>query len=265
MVDSGVTRRLVAGLLAAAVTFGCGSELEVTEPEAAAGTEPGEPRSDGPGRVATAQGRENADGEVATRDDADVASGRQLEGTPPAVDLVGDSLTLQAVMGGGLGLPAEPEDLEFTSNLGLAVGHVLPWVHDQVAAGRPDILVIALGTNDGNSGWTRQDVADWLEVMNAPAPETCVVVVLPAVGEGAAEHHRQRTEDARAAILALVDAREREGRVVVRDWADVIDADPLLLDHDGIHLAPDPTQHYGISTRAAEARLGLYWDGVADC
>lgn len=186
------------------------------------------------------------------------------EPDPGTVDLVGDSITVQAILAGS-GHPDEPGDLDTHSGLGWQADDVTPWVHNQVADARPETLIVALGVNDAaprNGGWTWGDVADWVELLDAPHPDACVAVILPAVGPGADPAHAAEVDRARTDITAM--ATDRDGPTVVADWAPVIEESPDLLDPDGIHLA-DGSGPYGISSEAAAARMGLYWDAADRC
>lgn len=188
----------------------------------------------------------------------------QPEPTPGTVDLVGDSISLQAMLAGG-GLGAQPGDLETHVGLGWTAADVLPWVQHQVASGRPETLVVALGVNDAslrNGGWTWGDIAVWVDLLDAPHPEACVVVVLPAVGDGASPELHTEVAEARDSMTHI--AERRAGPTVVTDWGIVVDADPAVLAGDGVHLA-EGDGPYGIDPYAAEAATSLYWQGVEQC
>lgn len=192
-------------------------------------------------------------------------TGCKPEPEPDSVDVVGDSIALQATLAGS-GLPGEPPDLETHAGNGWTAADVLPWVEDQVASGRPETLVIALGVNDakpGNGGWGWSDIATWVDLLDAPHPDACVVVVLPAVGEGASAELAAEVDTARTDITNL--ASQRDGPTVVEDWGIVTDADPSVLSTDGVHLAPDPAGPWGISSSAAEAATGLWWQATHQC
>jgi hypothetical protein len=194
-----------------------------------------------------------------------VAAGCKPEPVPGSVDLVGDSITFQAMFVGG-GLPEQPEDLQRAVDIGWQASDVLGWVQDQVADERPEALIVALGTNDAaprNGGWTASDVATWDELLNAPHTDSCVVVILPALGDAAPQDHRDQVELARQGITSV--AQTREGPTVIEDWGLVIAADPSVLAEDGVHMAKDADGPYGLSVEAAQARTSLYWQGLANC
>jgi hypothetical protein len=151
----------------------------------------------------------------------------------------------------------------FGADLGARAVEVLPWVQDQVADGRPETLVVALGTNEANRGWTWADIAAWVDLLNAPHPDACVAIVLPAVGESADPGVKERIEDSRAVIPDLAEDREGDGGVVITDWRDVITEDPTILDPDGIHLAWE--EDGVVSEPAAQARMSIYWESARQC
>lgn len=184
---------------------------------------------------------------------------------PGTTDLVSDSIGTQAMLAGG-GLDTQPEDLDTEAlGLGWTAADALPVVREHVADGRPETLVVALGVNDASlrhGGWTWADVAIWVDLFDAPHPDACVVVVLPAVGDGASTELTREVDKARHGIDAL--AGQREGPTVVVDWGAVIAIDQTLLADDDVHLARGDGP-YGISTYAAEAATSLYWQGTAQC
>lgn len=201
-----------------------------------------------------------------------VATACQPEPIPGTVDLTGDSITLQAMLAGS-GMDSEPADLRTYAGLGWQVHDAYDaqspqdWVHDEVyESERPEVLVEAFGVNDAspsNGGWQLDDVGRFIDLLRTPHPDTCIVVVLPGYGDGISSAHAAEIRHARA---DLRDAQQwRDGPVVTVSWQKVIEADPSVMDGDGIHLAGDPDGPYGISVHAAEARMGLYWQGVEQC
>lgn len=206
------------------------------------------------------------------------------EPTAGSVNLTGDSVTVQAVLAGS-GVEGEPTDLDVYAGLGWRLdsagtdsdGTPRPTPQEHLTAQvnnwddpRPETLVTAFGINDSspaNGGWDWDDVARFAEHLDTPHETSCVVVVLPGYGDGISAAHGAELDHARADLASL--AGQREGPTVVVDWQTVVDEDPTVLDADGIHLAPAQTPEddggYGISERAAEERLGLGWEGVAQC
>lgn len=213
-----------------------------------------------------------------------VALACKPEPTAGSVNLTGDSVTVQALLAGS-GAAGEPTDLDVYAGLGWRLDsagtdsdgnprptpqeHLTAQVYDETDP-RPQVLVTAFGINDSapmHGGWDWDDVARFAEHLDTPHPESCVVVVLPGYGDGTSAEHATELDRARADIASLADGRE--GPTVVVDWQTVVDEDPTVLDDDGIHLAkaetPEDDGGYGISERAAEERLGLGWEGVAQC
>ena len=181
---------------------------------------------------------------------------------PGSVDVVGDSLTVQATNPYGLGDDA-PDDVKVIAGLGWQAPNVQSRLVAEVVRGRPETLVVALGTNDSNphrGGWTSTDTANFRTLLATPHPDTCIVIVLPAYGPGIAGLLRIEMQQARASLRTLAGQRPR---TVVADWLPVIQARPELVAPDGVHLrnldsgVVDPV--------AAATRTALYWLGVANC
>jgi len=185
------------------------------------------------------------------------------EPTPGSVDVAGDSLTIQAFYRYGLGLGA-PTDVNVIAYLGWEVGDVQGPVAADVAAGRPEFLVVALATNDANpvdgGGWTGADVDAFRNLFNTPHPSACVVVVLPGWGAGVSSAWRTELVESRGGLSLL--AAQRGGRTVTVDWLAVVQAHPEYLGPDGIHLRQEGDV---VDPQAANARAQLYWSGVAAC
>lgn len=187
------------------------------------------------------------------------------EPQPGSVDVVGDSITVQALVAG---TQAGPDDVVTHAGLGWTAADVAPWVDAQVDGGRPETLVIALGSNDAalrNGGWTWADVATWVDLVNAPHEDACVAVLLPAVGDGADPAYAAQIDEARHGIVTVLQHhRTGDGPTVVEDWADWTTTTPGVLADDGLHLAPGDGPH-GIDPAAADTRLAATWSAAAAC
>jgi hypothetical protein len=177
------------------------------------------------------------------------------------VVLLGDSVTEQAF--GYLGGPTAdaPAHLRRWSKTGWTVADAVAHAGTALTASSTGVLVVALGPNDAASwddGWNSSDVARWRALLAAPAPDTCVAVVLPGWGaalRGTTWEHDLLTM--RADVRALVADRVAAGSPTVEvDWLPIVTAHPDYLAKDGIHLA---------STAAAHARQDLYWHAAARC
>lgn len=191
---------------------------------------------------------------------------------PCTVALAGDSLTVQATFGEPVG-PPPPGHLQVTAGLGWKVENVQQWTTDQVAAGKVDVLVVALGTNDSNpvwnGGWTAADIARFRTLINTPHPDAWVVLVLPGHGPGISAAHAAAMDQARADLTAL--AATRPHTVATDAWEQLAEARPELFSADGIHLralgdAPtDDGVVRPVDPEARAARLEVYWDALPKC
>lgn len=191
---------------------------------------------------------------------------------PCTVALVGDSLTVQALYGAPVG-PAAPEHLQVTAGLGWKVENVQQWATDQVAAGKVDVLVVALSTNDSNpvwnGGWTAADVERFRTLINTPHPDAWVVLVLPGHGPGISAAHAAAMDTARADLTAL--AATRPHTVATDAWEQLAETRPDLFSADGIHLRAQndaPTDDgivRPVDDEARAARVGVYWDALPKC
>jgi hypothetical protein len=187
-----------------------------------------------------------------------------------SVFLGGDSLTFTAIWDRGPGEDA-PDDLTWVAWLGWTAAEVQPRLHQAVALGQADTVVLALGVNDSsptaNDGWTTSDVWRFQRLLDSAQTTACVVIVLPGYGDGVDARHAAELDEARADLKDLANQRRRQagyGPTVVVDWQPTIDARPDLVADDGIHLARDPVTG-DVLAEAAAARTGVYWQGVRAC
>lgn len=198
---------------------------------------------------------------------------------PGTVELVGDSITFQSFWYHGF-LPTAPDDAhrDIYAWLGWQVRDVQAHVTEKAAQRWPETLIVALGTNDssvltewGQDGWTPADLQRFRTLINTVHPSTKVVLVLPGYGAGVNPNHATQMDLAKQDLTAL--ATERPHTIVV-SWQALIDADPTIMDTDGIHLAwetynnpdgtpalnPDGTPARRVTKHAADTRQQLYWD-----
>jgi hypothetical protein len=198
---------------------------------------------------------------------------------PGTVELVGDSITFQAFWYHGfLSTAPDQAHLDVWSWLGWQVPDVQPHVTQQAALRKPETLIVALGTNDssvltqyGQDGWTQADLQRFRTLINTVHPDTKVALVLPGYGPGINPAHAAQMDLAKQQLTAL--AAERPHTIVV-SWQDKIDADPGIMDPDGIHLITeeynnpdgtpalnaDGTRAKRVVKHAADTRQQLYWD-----
>ncbi len=174
---------------------------------------------------------------------------------PGSVDVAGDSLTIQSFFNGGFGEGA-PSDLNVIADNGWTAPDAQPRVSEDIKNGRPEVLVVALATNDSNpasGGWTDQDVSNFRKMINSPHPDACVVVVTPGYGPTLSDAFKQQIYEARLALRTLIAGRPR---TVEADWYVVTRDHPEYITSDGIHLSGEEAWH---------ARSALYWQGMAKC
>jgi hypothetical protein len=174
---------------------------------------------------------------------------------PGSMDVAGDSLTIQAFYNGGFGAQA-PADLVVIANNGWTVADAQPHVTEAVKHGRPEVLIVALATNDSNpltGGWTDDDVTRFRRLINTPHPDACVVVVTPGYGPALGDAYKNEIHEARLALRALIAER---ARTVEADWYVVTRDHPEYISPDGLHLQGAP---------AWQARSTLYWQAAANC
>lgn len=156
-----------------------------------------------------------------------------------------------------------------------ATPEIIQAVADEVAAMRPEVLVLPFGTNEASvlfaPGWTQADIDSYNYLLNNIHDDTWVVFIIPGHGVVAADQPAwvhdwaASIELARPDILAIANARPNS---VVIDWQVFIDAHPELISPDGIHLRPEDgsTAELGqlppTVTDAANLRQDVQWDGV---
>ena len=194
-------------------------------------------------------------------------------GRPEGVTLIeGDSVTSQYVRRA----QGDREFPEATFHVGpgwemdacvshLSVDCEPPLRHVQrLAAEAPlDTVVYLLGTNDSSfargDGWEASDGGLWEEGLEVGDDDTCIVVVLPWLTEGAPAEHRAEIDEARAAIRRLADERD----VPVVDWRPFTER-PNVMAPDGIHLASgdDDTT---LSPEAYAARRDVIREALGRC
>lgn len=190
---------------------------------------------------------------------------------PLAIDVVGDSITVQSFWGrdaawllDGPGAPPG-SNVEKDAWLGYRFEDVLERQAARVQDRATGVLVIALGTNNasaafGGDGWTSSDEDAFRALLNAPHPDACVVVSLPYAGPAAPALTIWHTAIMRARLAAI--AGERPGTVLV-DWGAVALAHPGYIRYDGVHLADD--ERVPANLDAASAFGAHLWEGVAAC
>lgn len=198
------------------------------------------------------------------------------EPVPGTVDIVGDSLTIQGILSN----PDVEPDTDVYAGLGWRVdgGYEAPSPQEHLDANvvrqdctagdsdcdpnlsypRPEVVVVALGTNDArpaNGGWDLADVGRFDELVNRTVhDDACVAIVLPAYGDGIAASYAAEVDHARRDLVTV--AGWRDGPTVVADWAEDIAAHPEWIEPDGIHLTgPD----------AYAGRWAVYDEAIADC
>ncbi len=197
------------------------------------------------------------------------------EPTPGTIDIVGDSLAVQASWKRSAEFPvgAPPgSDVLIDAHPGIGFADVLAAERARAAKGRPATLVIALGANDAgpvDGGWEPTDDKQLRDLMGAPSPSACVVLVLPGYSDKPAvtASYRVDLRVARSAMRAAAADRSKRGQpTVVADWGAVALAHPELTGTDGIHLAataPEPGR--AADEAAATAWTKVVWGGVARC
>jgi hypothetical protein len=198
--------------------------------------------------------------------------------TPKAgtIDVVGDSLAFQANWGRNpefvAGSP-KGADVFLDFKPGIGFPDVMAAQRKRVAAARPAILVIALGTNDAgplDGGWSSTDDKELRDLMALPSTKACVVLVLPGHADKPEVTSTYRTDlaKARAAMRKAAADRSAKGQpTVVADWGAVALARPELTVDDGIHLADDApsTSTRIVNEAAANAWTKVLWTGVKAC
>ena len=161
--------------------------------------------------------------------------------TPGATLWEGDSVTFQTLYGGGSADGAQTNAGIGSTALKCVTAidpNCLPAVTNtplRVGEGEVDRILWALGLNDANpvnEGWTQTDADSWRVILNkVPAP-SCMVLVLPGLGAGAAQTHKDEVSELRAWVTAYAATRPN---TPVIDWQPYAN-DPTLMDKDGIHL-----------------------------
>lgn len=182
-----------------------------------------------------------------------------------SVDVVGDSLTVQAFeyLGGWVDAPSS--DTERIAEAGWSMVQAQGPYSASVAAHPPDVTVLALGNNDSDpasGGWDLFDIVRWHDFLHQEVPAgSCVVLVLPRFGPAAPLAWAREVNEARGYLVDLVAPGGQfqpppEMVFVLEDWYLPPAAVPNRLAPDGIHLS---------GNEAAVTRQDLMWDGVNSC
>jgi lysophospholipase L1-like esterase len=172
-------------------------------------------------------------------------------GEPQTVEVVGDSLTFQADdgEGGQTTLLAALEREGFDPSGGGFPGMTVESAYQQMwSKGSPEILVIALGTNDMGNGnvpldAVRSTLSNWLQEV----PDTCVVFV--GVNETTQAWQLDQYGPPYNEMLRQLADEHGDGHVV--DWT----PEPGMIAEDGIHLTDEGRAAY----------RDLIVDGVERC
>ena len=178
--------------------------------------------------------------------------------TAGTVDVVGDSLTFQAIVWApGYatdGLDPSAPAFEASFGLGWRIPQVQPWVAEEARHRRAEVVVIAIGTNDASDGWDSGDHLRFRQLLATPSPKACLVVIPMAVHPAQSPSMQLRMAAARDDEIAQAEARPR---TVIESWQAVADSHPEYFKDDGIHVIDD--------LDAYNAREALYWNGVRRC
>lgn len=206
--------------------------------------------------------------------------------TPGTVLVEGDSVTFQAVYGGG-----DLSDMQINAVIGstatkcvdsLSPGCVPAVTNVPLRVGEAEVdnLIWALGLNDANpvnGGWTTEDVLYWTDTFNKVPAASCIVLVMPALGPGAATGHYAQIDALRTWIAGY--QRANGGPVVKIDWKTFAN-DPAVMDDDGVHLqwvkatGTEDAMIYAagatdtppqVDPYAADVRADFYRNGLAQC
>lgn len=204
---------------------------------------------------------------------------------PGSICIVGDSITFMAFYPFGETEQA-PADLVSTFGLGWRVENVINWLRDQVANRECQTSINALAFNDLNpryvSSLTEQVKNQFIDTWNTPHAQACKVQVLPYWGSGLgtitpednAADPVARLAQEQLHVSNLTAFREwalqqdalREDLVTI-DWQPFVEANPWVMDVDGIHLAwadypqEDGTVFHTTMMEAAQIRQDFYWSG----
>lgn len=182
---------------------------------------------------------------------------------PGTIDILGDSLTVQATWDHNAEFDARgrPPDSDVVLDAwgGFQFQDVQQRQGERVASGRPEIMVIVLGTNNAEAWtghWQQNDVDAYVQLLNTPHSDTCVVVVLPGFSYKptltAADH-----TSVDAARRHMTTYAEQRPNTIIADWGSVARSRPELTDYDGVHLAN--------TTAARNAYADVIWGGVNSC
>jgi hypothetical protein len=161
---------------------------------------------------------------------------------PDRVAVVGDSVTvLASYYGGGLGGWDDADKI----GIGWQAEHAQPRLTADVQGPTtsPDILVVALGENDaarsyGRDGFTDEDRLQLWSLIGTPADGACVALVKPWYQPPEGQPVDQSQVDGIAAYRDWVDqvVQSDPERYRSVDWRPVVEADPMLLADDGVHI-----------------------------
>ena len=169
-----------------------------------------------------------------------VAAVACADGDSRTVEVVGDSLTFQANEGdeGQDELLAALEGEGFDASGGGIPGMTVESAHQTMwSKGSPDVLVLALGTNDMGNGQVpldavRSTLSQWLQEVSG----SCVVLV--GVNETTEAWQLHEHAPPYNQMLRELAAEHGDGHVV--DWAPA----PGMISEDGIHLTEEGREAY---------------------
>lgn len=203
---------------------------------------------------------------------------------PARIAVAGDSITvLASYYGGGLG------DWDFDQKIGIGwqAEHVQPRLTQDVEnpATSPDVLVVALGENDvaksvDRDGFTDEDRLQLWALIGTPADGACVVLVKPWYQPPPGQPVDQDQVTGIAVYRDWVDeaVASDPDRYKSVDWRPVVEADPMVLADDGVHIRINQTltpnqlsvavandEVASVEQPAATAYLGVLHAGAAAC
>lgn len=171
---------------------------------------------------------------------------------PPRIGVVGDSLIDCCDEAWVAGPMVQAHPTAIWSVGGTYLGSATTWMANLKP--RPNIFVIAQGTNNARNGWDTTDEEQLGEYLNALWDVPCIVLVNMGYSNAAADAYKAGATNGNAYYQAV--AQSSGGRIKLANWRGWSSYAPQWFDTEGIHHTPEGQQKYmGIITASVNQHI----------